>query len=119
MDSEIRRVENIPSSSKKVPLRVTLLGETYEILGDVDPVYANEIVKYVGTQMNRISKSSPNLMTPSTKSKVAVLACLNLAEELFKERRHWKEKTQKLTDVLEKSLKQQIPNRKQKIPKKR
>jgi cell division protein ZapA (FtsZ GTPase activity inhibitor) len=116
MDSALRRDVNIPPEKRKVPLRVTLLGETYEILGDVDPEYASELVKYVDNQMNQIAKLSPGILTSSTKSKVAVLACLNVAEELFKERRHWREKTQHLTEVLEKTLKKQLLKKKQKTP---
>lgn len=104
-------------SQKKVPLRVTLLGETYEFLGDVDPAYAQEIVSYVDNQMNQIAKTSPDLLTSPTKTKVAVLTCLNLAEELFKERRRWSEKTQALTEVLERELKKQIPKNKHPIRK--
>ena len=119
MESAFRRGEVVPRESKKVPLRVTLLGENYEVLGDVDPIYANEIVSYVNNQMNLIAKTSPDLLTSSTKSKVAILTCLNLAEELFKERQYWSKKTQKLTEVLEKALKKQIPIKKEMIPKKK
>ena len=102
---------------KKIPLRVNLLGETFEFLGDVDSDQANEIVQYVDRQMNHVAKTSTHPLTPSTKSKVAVLACLNLAEELFKERRHWREKTKELTEILEQTLKEQIPKMRKKIPK--
>jgi len=102
---------------KKVPLQITLLGETFEILGDLDPVYANEIIQYVDNQMNRITKTSSNILSSSTKSKVALLACLNLADELFKERRHWIEKTKELTQILEGALKERISKTKEKIPK--
>ena len=73
---------------KEEPIRVNIFGTEYPIRGDTDPVYIEEIAQYVDSKMREVSKQ---LSLPSM-SKVAILAAMNIADELFKERAE-KEKT--------------------------
>ncbi len=48
--------------------------------GDWDPLYVSALAKYVDEQMNKIANTSHIVDT----SRVAVLAALNIADELFR-----------------------------------
>ena len=63
-------------------IRVNIFGTEYPIRGDADPEYIEEIARYVDTKMKEVSKQ---LSLPSM-TKVAILAAMNIADELFKER---------------------------------
>jgi len=81
---------------KKQTVRVNIMGEDYPIKADVDKSYVLQVANYVDSKMqevaNRISVHSP--------VKVAVLAALNIADELFKERL---DKDKKLSDIEERA----------------
>jgi cell division protein ZapA len=70
---------------------VTIFGSEYKIKG-ADPQYIGEVAAYVDAKMRdlerRLSGGSP--------TKIAILASLNIADELFSER---KEKSQHLTEL--------------------
>ena len=69
-------------TEKEESIRVNIFGTEYPIKGDADPAYIEEIARYVDTKMREVSKQ---LSLPSM-SKVAILAAMNIADELFKER---------------------------------
>ena len=81
---------------KKQTVKVSILGEDYPIKADADRSYIVQIAKYVDAKMkevaDRVSVHSP--------VKVAVLAALNIADELFKERL---DKEKKLSDIEERA----------------
>jgi cell division protein ZapA (FtsZ GTPase activity inhibitor) len=62
--------------------RVTILGEEYRIAGEAQGASIPELAAYVDDKMNAVRRqsSSPDL------KRVAVMASLNLADELFRER---------------------------------
>jgi cell division protein ZapA len=62
--------------------KVEIYGQEYRISGDADPEYVAQIAKYVDTKMKEVAKGSPL----GSVSKTAILAALNIAEELFKEK---------------------------------
>ena len=72
-------------------LSVTIFGSEYKIKG-ADPQYIGEVAAYVDAKMRdlerRLSGGSP--------TKIAILASLNIADELFHER---EEKSQHLTEL--------------------
>src|SRR5213596_48059 len=77
----------------KTPVQVTIFGHSYAIRGDTDQAYILEVAAYVDQKMREITEKLP----VASLSKVAILASLNIADELFKERaRH--EQNQDLLD---------------------
>ena len=63
-------------------IRVNIFGTEYPIRGDADPTYIKEVAEYVDRKMKEIAKNAPI----HSSMKVAILAALNVADELFKER---------------------------------
>jgi len=62
---------------------VHILGHEYKIRSSEDGDFVREVALYVDDLMHQISAR----MTTGTTSQIAVLAALNLAEELFRARR--------------------------------
>jgi len=64
---------------------VNIFGEKYPLrsAGEADVEYMSRVADYVDRSMRKIADRSPNLST----AKVAVLAALNITDELFSERR--------------------------------
>lgn len=63
-------------------LKVNIYGNDYPIKGNTDVEYIRKVAKYVDTKMREVNK---NVASEST-LKVAILAALNITDELFKER---------------------------------
>ncbi len=72
--------------------RVNIFGGEYSIRGEADPEYIRKVATYVDGKMREIDGE---LRVPSV-SKVAILASLNIADELFKEKR---EKEQVVSEI--------------------
>ncbi|MEW5701221.1 MAG: cell division protein ZapA [Candidatus Zixiibacteriota bacterium] len=66
-------------------VKVSIFGEEYPLrsAGDTDMEYMSRVADYVDRSMRKIADRSPNLST----AKVAILAALNITDELFSERR--------------------------------
>jgi cell division protein ZapA len=64
-------------------IKVQIFGGEYKIRGQADPDYIAEVARYVDSKMREINEK----LSVATLGKVAILASLNLADELFKERR--------------------------------
>lgn len=64
-------------------ISVHILGQEFRIRSSEDAAFVREVAFFVDEVMHRISSK----MTSGTSSQVAVLAALNIAEELFRERR--------------------------------
>jgi cell division protein ZapA len=60
-------------------IRVNIYGREYSIRGEADPGYIAEIAHYLDMKMRQMTD---NATVPST-SKVAILAALNITDELF------------------------------------
>jgi len=87
--------------------RVEIFGSEYHIRADADTDYVKTVAAYVDAKMSEIAQSQS--LVSSTK--VAILAAINIADELFKERRKREqteqdvsEKAQALSEVLARSL---------------
>ncbi len=65
------------------PINVRIMDSEYTVTGNVDEEYTKEIAKYVDQKMREIADK---LSYPSS-AKVAILAALNIADELFDERK--------------------------------
>ncbi len=68
--------------------KVNILGEEFIIKGAVSSSYLARIAEIVDTRMRNIAEANPKL----GRQKVAVLACLNLADELVRTREESKGK---------------------------
>ena len=65
----------------KIPVQI--FGQTYEILGNsAETLYYSSLARFVEEKMKDIMNSTNVVST----QKIAVLAALNIAEELFRER---------------------------------
>ena len=70
-----------PSSSEKAakqPVRVTILSQSFTLLAQGDPRDVEQLAQSVDELMSSIAAKAPNADT----TRVAVLACLHLADRL-------------------------------------
>jgi len=63
-------------------VQVQIFGHTYTIRGEANQEYILEVAAYVDRKMREITEKLP----VASLSKVAILASLNIADELYKER---------------------------------
>lgn len=63
-------------------VQVEIFGNSYTIRGEADQEYILEVAAYVDRKMRDVTEKVP----VASLSKVAILASLNIADELFKER---------------------------------
>ncbi len=68
--------------SPKNRVRVNIYGEEYTVRSEGDIDYINRVAEYVDKTMRDIAEKMPN----KSPARVGVLAALNIADELFKER---------------------------------
>lgn len=99
---------------KKQTVTVNIYGEDYPIRGDANPDYIQEVASYLDAKMREISEPNGS----RSPAKVAILAALNITDELFKARRASsnevktiEEKTQTILEWLETKLPTQQPSR--------
>ncbi|MBD3233486.1 MAG: cell division protein ZapA [candidate division Zixibacteria bacterium] len=84
--------------NKKRSVKVNIFGEDYTIKGDADSEYINQVVQYVDKRMRIVSEGLAN----KSHSRVAVLAALNIADELFSERFQSERKSSEVEHRIEK-----------------
>ncbi|MBI4844166.1 MAG: cell division protein ZapA [Nitrospirae bacterium] len=85
-------------------VEVQILGQNYSIKTDDDEAYIKELARYVDGKLKEIYNAAPN----ASHVKVAIMASLGIADELFRERAERKsfdrmieEKTKALSALLE------------------
>jgi len=61
---------------------VDIYGEEYAVKTDDDPEYVRDVARFVDTRMKEIADTGKVVTT----SKIAILAALNIADELLKTR---------------------------------
>lgn len=77
--------------------RIEIFDQSYQIRGEIDPSYVHQVAAYVDRKMREIADASKTVDS----LKVAVMAALNIADELFQER----ENARKLDSIVyDKSL---------------
>jgi len=88
---------------------VVIMGQTYKVRAEEDVAYIEELARFVDTKMRTIAEATGT----SESLKVAILAALNIADELFKaeERERVSEKdladrVHELAKTLDKSLRE-------------
>lgn len=75
---------------------VTIFGQTYKVRAEDDGPYIEEIARFVDTKMKALAAESPGTSEPL---RLAVLAALNIADELFKLEKRQKSTESILADV--------------------
>ncbi len=73
-------------------VQVQIFGHSYTIRGEAEQAYILEVAGYVDRKMREITEKLP----VASLSKVAILASLNIADELFKERLRQQAQSQQL-----------------------
>ena len=70
-------------SNKKL-VNVSILGQEYPIRASSNEDYIKEVASYVDKKMHEVQRSVPSSMNAS---KIAILAAMNISDELFGARR--------------------------------
>jgi len=78
----------------KAQVHVQIFGHSYTIRGEADQTYILSVAAYVDRKMREVTEKLP----VESLSKVAILASLNIADELFKERARREGRDQQLLD---------------------
>jgi cell division protein ZapA len=78
-------------------VKVSIYGTEYPVKGDADPSYIEEVAAYVDGKMREVARS----LTVKSTTKVAVMAALNITDELFNARRDLEERERKLETEIE------------------
>jgi cell division protein ZapA len=81
----------------KSVVQVQIFGHSYTIRGEADHEYIMQVSAYVDRKMREITEKLP----VASLSKVAILASLNIADELFKERAKRDEQSSQLNQRAE------------------
>ncbi len=74
MDAKLMDAKNV--------VQVEIFGHSYTIKGEANHEYIADVANYVDRKMREVTEKMP----VASLSKVAILASLNIADELFKER---------------------------------
>ncbi len=86
---------------------VTIYGQQYAVRGDADPAYVREVAAFVDARMREVASTSSQVSS----LRVAILAALNIAQELFQEREAQEaglDAMQRRAEELARTLEQQL-----------
>jgi len=81
-------------------IRVSIFGRDYNIRGGSDSEYIKTVAAHVDSVMRDIADKTGSLSS----GRVAILAALNIADEMLKERQYFDEFTNELARELEEVL---------------
>jgi cell division protein ZapA len=82
---------------------VEIFGKVYTVRGERDPEYVRRVAEFVDRKMREISQVTDTVST----SRIAILASLNIADELMtllEDSEHLKTRMKELTEKIESSL---------------
>lgn len=65
-------------------LEVNILGSSFTIQSENDPLYLGEVIEYLNIKIDEINKE----FSINDPLKISLLAALNLVDELFKTKKH-------------------------------
>ncbi|AEE90866.1 Cell division protein ZapA [Tepidanaerobacter acetatoxydans Re1] len=78
----------MPNEAKPLNrVKVNINGEDYYLRGTASVDYIKKVAQYVDREMFNLSKDYPNL----SRTRIAVLAALNITDELFKLKQEYEE----------------------------
>ncbi len=75
-------------------MTVTIFGKEYTLKGGADADYVQEVAAFVDQRMNEVARNAAVVST----DRVAILAAVNIADELFREQQKRLEATATLED---------------------
>jgi len=81
-------------------VKINILGTEYPIKGDSDSEYIKDVAEYVNSKMEEVDRT----MTTKSPLKTAILASLNIADELFKEKETKEALVKQFNERIEKIL---------------
>jgi cell division protein ZapA len=94
-------------ADKPSQVQVEIFGQTYAVQAGADPGYIESVAAYVDHQMRDVSRASGAVDSV----RIAVLAALNIADELFRARNagreggdRLEERTKRLVSLLSQAL---------------
>ena len=90
-------------------LKVNIYGNDYPIKGNTDIEYIRKVAKYVDSKMREVNKK----VSSDSSLKIAILAALNITDELFRKRslesnsdfEEFADRLKKLNELLDEKLK--------------
>ena len=66
-------------------VKVTIYGQEYTIKAPADATYIKNIAEYVDEKMREVQEE---LSTPQVPAKIAILAAMNISDDLFAQKRN-------------------------------
>tara|TARA_B100001123_G_C14651833_1_gene765944 strand:- start:111 stop:443 length:333 start_codon:yes stop_codon:yes gene_type:complete len=88
--------------TEKKDIIVEVLGQKYTIKTTAEKKYINKVANHVNQTMNDLQQSG---MDPNTEQlRIAILACMNIADELFKEKDNQAEEEHLLDKIKSKTI---------------
>ena len=85
----------------KNDITIKILGQNYTIKTTADESYIKEVAAYVEDKMNELKESG---MDSNQHLKIAVLACMNIADELLQEKNIHKHDNELIDKIKSKTL---------------
>jgi len=82
-------------------MKIEIYDQMYNVAGDLDPAYLEQIAKYVDLRMRQVARGTGAVDSV----KVAVLAALSIADELHALRQSRQQNTEELRAQAERCLK--------------
>jgi cell division protein ZapA len=93
--------------AKAEPITIEIYGENYNVRGEGDPAYLGELARFVDARMRDVASQ----LSTADPMKIAILAALNIADDLYRARKRqqsatelWMEKTEELSEKISRSL---------------
>ena len=62
------------------PVKVSIMGQEYNVRTDADPKYIKKVAKFVEDRMKEIQEAAPDT---TSQLRIAVLAAMNVTDEYF------------------------------------
>ena len=91
-------------------VKVTIYGQEYTIKAPADATYIKNIAEYVDEKMREVQEE---LSTPQVPAKIAILAAMNISDDLFAQKRNDEKsnneverKVSSLIEVVEEAIQQ-------------
>ena len=93
---------------KKSLVRVSIFGHEYTVKAPADPEYIKKVAEYVSERMKEVEEG---LASDQTTSRIAILAAMNIADELFANKKlssevsvNFENRIQSLVEYIDESL---------------
>lgn len=98
-------------STKKHAVRVMIGGEEYTVRSDLPPEYTREVAGYVDQALKKVLSQGPIVET----HKAAILAALDITNELFQARKSEREVAARMTALVDDLVRMLPPGKRKAI----